>query len=165
MPLTSPPDYLAVIRTLCHHRVDFVVVGGVSAVIHGAAIATLNLEIAHSRERENVERLLTALSDLEAIYRFQPERKLTPSATHLESPGHQLLLTRFGALDVLGMIGNGHEYPELALRSLCIELEGGVSVRVLDLATLIDVKKEVGAEKDLAVMKTLERLLNSQRKC
>ena len=39
------------------------------------------------------------------MYRAQPERQLRPGETHLASAGHQLLSTKFGPLDVLGMIG------------------------------------------------------------
>lgn len=41
----SPPDFLAILRALCDHHVDFIVIGGVSAVIQGAPLATFDLEI------------------------------------------------------------------------------------------------------------------------
>jgi hypothetical protein len=40
-----------------------------------------------------------------AVYRVQPDRRLEPDATHLRSPGRQLLMTRYGPLDLLGTIG------------------------------------------------------------
>jgi hypothetical protein len=76
-------------------------VGGVSAVLHGAPVTTFDLGIVHSRDPENVTRLLSALEELDARYRFQPERQLRPDASHLAGPGHQLLLTMYGPLDVL----------------------------------------------------------------
>ena len=43
------PDFLAILQTLVVHRVDFVVVGGICAVLHGAPIATFDLDLVHSR--------------------------------------------------------------------------------------------------------------------
>jgi hypothetical protein len=54
MPAT---DFLAAIRTLTEYAVDFIVVGGVAAVLEGAPISTFDLDIVHFREVENVQRL------------------------------------------------------------------------------------------------------------
>jgi hypothetical protein len=88
---------LEILKVLTRRRVDFIIVGGVSAVLHGAPVTTFDLGVVHARDPENVTRLLSTLEELQAVYRVQPERQLRP--------GHQLLLTRFGPLDVLGLIG------------------------------------------------------------
>jgi hypothetical protein len=54
MPAT---DFLAVIHALSEHCVDFIVVGGVAAVLEGAPISTFDLDIVHSRAIDNVQRL------------------------------------------------------------------------------------------------------------
>lgn len=112
------PDYIAILRELSEHRVDFVVVGGVGAVLQGAPVMTFDLDIVHSTETSNVERLAAALESLDACYRMQPERKIVPRASHLASPGHPLLMTRLGPLDVLGAIGLGHVYGELIEKAM-----------------------------------------------
>jgi hypothetical protein len=45
----------------------------------------------------------------------------------------------------------------LSPRSHAIDLGGGLTVQVLDLDALIDVKREAGREKDLATLSTLVR--------
>ena len=110
-------DFARILECLARHKVDFVLVGGVAAVLHGADINTFDLDIVQSREPGNLSRLLIALQELDAIYRMQPARRLQPNASHLSSPGHHLLMTRYGPLDVLGTIGNGHAWGELAERS------------------------------------------------
>lgn len=70
-------DYLAILKTLRHHDVDFVVVGGVCAVLHGAPLATFDLELVHSREPRNLVRLRAALEELDAHYRI-PGRTRNP---------------------------------------------------------------------------------------
>src|SRR5205085_2420542 len=82
-----------ILRALTANQVRFIVVGGVSAVLHGAPYTTFDLDIVHARDPENVERLLTTLKTLQAVYRFPPERRLEPNASHLSGPGHSLLAT------------------------------------------------------------------------
>lgn len=137
-------------------------VGGVCAVLHGAPVATFDLDVVHSRSPENVARLLKALESLGAHYRISPEKKVRPTGSHLSSAGHQLLMTRFGPLDVLGLIGAGHEYPDLAKHTVEMRIDEQLTVQVLDLETLIQTKRETAGEKDLAVLAILKRVLEEK---
>ena len=156
---TKKTDFLEVLRVLLAHEINFIVVGGVSAVLQGAPITTFDLDLVHSRESENIERLLRALDSLDAIYRAQPDRRIKPTAAHLSSPGHQLLLTRFGPLDLLGMIGAGRGYDELLAQSVEMKVDDELRIRVLDLEMQIRIKEEVAGEKDSAVLPILRRTL------
>jgi hypothetical protein len=144
---------------LTRHHVDFIVVGGVSAVLHGAPVTTFDLDVVHARNQENIARLMAALDELEAIYRAQPERRLHPDGSHLAGAGHQLLLTKFGPLDVLGMIGKSRTWEDLQSHSRSMEIESGIAVSVVDLETLIAVKEELGFPKDLAMLPVLRQAL------
>ncbi|MBI3279585.1 MAG: hypothetical protein HYZ57_07075 [Acidobacteria bacterium] len=119
---------------------------------------TLDLDVVPSRTAGNVQRLLAALAELDAVYRAQPERRLRPDPSHLEGAGHQLLITRFGPLDVLGSIGHGHTYEDLLPETEWMEIGDGVAVRVLKLKRLIEVKEETAGEKDRAALLLLRRL-------
>jgi hypothetical protein len=99
---------------------------------------------------------------LDARYYFN--RGVRPNASHLSSPGHQLLLTTFGRLDVLGSVGPGRGYEELNPHSLEIEMAPGLRVRVLDLETVIALKEELNGEKDRAVLPVLRATLSEIRK-
>jgi len=155
---SSNPRFLDILKILAWHRVDFIVVGGVSSVLHGA----FDLDVVHARNRENIARLLSALAELEAVYRVQPEQQLRPRESHLAGPGHQLLLTKFGPLDVLGMIGNSRTWEDLGGHTRTMEIEPGVALRVLDLETLIAVKEELGFPKDTAVLPVLRQALKER---
>jgi hypothetical protein len=52
MPKT--PRFRDALEALRRHRVDFIVVGGVAAVLNGAPISTFDLDIVHRRDRENL---------------------------------------------------------------------------------------------------------------
>jgi predicted nucleotidyltransferase len=156
-------DFLALLQTLAAHGVDFIVVGGVSAVLHGAPITTFDLDLVHSRAPDNIDRLLSALQDLGAYYRGQGERRLKPDRAHLISSGHQLLMTSFGPLDLLGTIGAHRSYDDLLEHTTELQV-GGLRLRVLNLETLIEIKEEVGHEKDKAAIPILRRTLQEKSK-
>lgn len=157
-------DFDSLLRTLVKHSVEFIIVGGVGAALRRAPVTTFDLDIVHRIEPANITRLLDALKELDAYYRARPERRLRPNESHLSSPGHQLLMTRFGPLDVLGAIGKGRRYEQLLPHATELETGPGLRVRVLDLATLIAVKEETGQEKDLAVLPILRRVLEESRR-
>jgi hypothetical protein len=151
-----------VLRVLSAHSVDFIVVGGISAVLNGAPIATVDLDIVHSRESGNIVRLLKALDELSAEYRFTGGRKLKPAESHLVSKGHQLLITRFGPLDVLGTIGNNLSYEDLLPHTTEMFVTENLKARILHLETLIEIKEDLGTEKDRAVLPILRRTLRER---
>ena len=157
--MTSPtPDFFSILETLSKYRVDFIIVGGVCGVLHGAPVSTFDLDIVHSRTQENLTRLLPALKELDAYYRGRQDQRLKPNQDHLSSPGHQLLMTRFGPLDLLGTIGARQGYPDLLEHSDEIEI-GKMRLRVLSLEKLIEVKEELGSEKDKATLPVLRQTL------
>jgi predicted nucleotidyltransferase len=161
---TPSPDFLALLRTLLEHKVDFIVVGGVCGVLHGAPFSTFDLDIVHSREAGNLERLRKALEALGARYRTPGHKNVKPSRSHLSSPGHQLLMTTAGPLDLLGTIGKGRAYHDLLGETTELDLDEGWRVRLLDLAALIRIKAETAQEKDKAQLAVLRRTLEEQRK-
>ncbi|MEE9229086.1 MAG: hypothetical protein V3U86_00095 [Acidobacteriota bacterium] len=163
--MTKPPvpDFIEILNVLVRHEVKFIIVGGVCGVLHGAPVSTFDLDLVHSRDAGNVDRILKALDELEARYRIHAEQFLKPVRSHLESPGHQLLVTRAGPLDLLGAIGKGRDYEDLVQHSEWMKV-GSSRIRVLGLETLIQIKEELGGEKDRAILPILRRTLDEKRK-
>ena len=73
-------------------------------------------------------------------------------------------MTEFGPLDLLGAIGKGRDYQHLLAHSAQLEIGPGMTIRVLDLSTLIQVKEETGGEKDNAMLPVLRRTLQERSK-
>ncbi|MBI4814818.1 MAG: hypothetical protein HY791_01090 [Deltaproteobacteria bacterium] len=147
----------ALLRVLEAHEVEFIVVGGVSAVLNGAPISTIDLDIVHRRTPENVRRLVAALGELNAVFRSDP-RGLRPTEAALMGLGHQLLTTKFGVLDVLGSVEAGTTYEDLLPDTYVLDLDDS-QVRTLTLRRLILTKERVGRPKDLAVLPILRATL------
>jgi hypothetical protein len=154
----------ALLRVLHDAGAEFVVVGGLAAVLNGVPVNTFDVDVVHSRSPENVDRLMTVLEALDAVYRIQPERRLRPVRSALLSNGHQNLLTRYGPLDLLGEIGDGLGYEELVPRSPEILIAENVRVRILNLETLIEVKEQLNGEKDRAMLPILRSTLEANRR-
>ena len=159
---STSPDFFRILQTLTNRQVDFILVGGVCAVLHGAPVSTFDIDLVHARTVGNISNLLLALEELDARFRDPAGRRLKAKASHLESTGHQLLITSAGPLDLLGEIGNGLGFDELLPNSSYIDVGVGLSVRLLDLKTLIETKEAAGHEKDLAVLPILRRTLEER---
>ncbi len=157
-------SFSAILRALHAERVDFILVGGLSAVLHGAPVHTFDVDIVHSREGVNVERLLNVLESLDAMFRMQPERRIRPSLSHLAGKGHLNLITKFGPLDVLGTVGHDLDYGALLEHSSEKIIAEGIAIRVLDLETLVALKEDIGGEKDRATLHVLRRTLEQERR-
>ena len=131
-----------------------------AGVLQGAPAVTFDLDILYSRNGANIQRLLAALRDLEAVFRAD-DRRIEPTASHLASRGHKLLLTKLGVVDVLGALDE-LDYEDLLADSVVLEV-GELEVRVLSLERLIEVKQKAGRDKDLAVLPLLRATLARSR--
>src|SRR6266404_4227587 len=68
------PNFVAeVVRRLEEHTVEYLVVGGVCAMFHGALRPTIDLDICYRRTPGNIRRLVAALSPLNPRPRGFPE--------------------------------------------------------------------------------------------
>ncbi len=158
------PDFFVILEELTERRVDFIVVGGVAAVLQGAPVATFDLDLVYSRQRGNLDRLVCALCVLDAYYRERPDERVTPSVSHLAGPRHHLLMTRAGPLDLLGAVSGGRGYEDLLRHAVEMRVSREVCVKVLDLPMLITLKKEMGGEKDIAMLPVLRRTLEERER-
>jgi hypothetical protein len=149
---------------LAQSKVEFIVVGGLAAVLRGAPIQTYDVDIVYARNPENIRRLLGVLASLDAIFRIQPERRLRPTASHLSGSGHLNLITVQGPLDVLATIGTNLGFEDLIPHSSKMDVGGGIEIKVLDLETLIEIKEQLAGDKDVAVLPILRKTLKESRK-
>lgn len=156
------PKLVEILRVLHAHHVEMIIVGGMAAVIGGAPIVTRDVDVLRARSAENVERLLRAFEQLDAIFRGD-SRKLRPNASHLVGPGHLLLDTRYGVLDVLGTIEESTTYDDVLADTAWVDL-GGFEVRVLSLERLLEVKRKLKRPKDQLMVLQIEAVIDERRK-
>lgn len=146
-PLTS--DLAGLIAVLSDHEVEFIVVGGTAAVLLGAPLTTLDVDVVYRQTHENAEKLLRALTFLGAEARPKiPDRKLVPTLSTLETAqGPILLTTPQGPLDLLPRLDPLGNYD--ALQGHCSAMNiAGKSVLVVDVEALILSKQHANRPKD-----------------
>jgi hypothetical protein len=161
--MAAPPKLRDLLAVLCRHEVDFIVVGGVAAVLEGAGMMTDDLDVLIDTREANLGRILTALDDLEAVYRDPGGRALRPDADRLASFRLHLLDTRLGRLDLLRSLGPGERtYGDLLPRSGPYRI-GDLVIPVLELAAVIEAKEAADRPKDRAALPLLRQTLEARR--
>ncbi len=156
-------SFLDLLRTLHENDVEFVVVGGVAALIEGAPITTLDLDVVYRVEVANITRLQAALESLGASYRDPAGRTILPSEKTLISHRVNLLETSAGLLDALQDVGENWGYDEVKRRSSARTIEGLV-IHVLGLEGVIATKEAANRPKDQAALPVLRATLSELRK-
>ena len=96
-----------IIEGLLEAGVDFILVGGLAAVVQGAPITTMDVDIVHDQSPENVEQLHEFLTSIDARYRRPGNELIRPTMEHLSAKGHLLLATKIGPIDILAVIEQG----------------------------------------------------------
>ncbi len=102
-----------IIEGLLASNVNFILVGGLAAVVQGAPITTMDVDIVHEQSPENIARLYEFLTSIDAFYRRPDTKVIRPTKEHLSGKGHILLTTTLGPLDVLAVIEQGKSYGDL----------------------------------------------------
>jgi hypothetical protein len=154
-----PRDLIA---ALGQAEIEFIVVGGMAAVLHGAPITTHDLDIVHRRAPDNVDRLHQLLLDIGAGQRGDP-RRTPPTLAALSGTGHLTLETDLGPLDVLCELEPGQGYDELIARAVRFT-DGELSFDVLGLEALIEIKRRTGRAKDRLMLAELVATLEVLKK-
>jgi predicted nucleotidyltransferase len=162
--MPSNSNIPSLIDFLAEAGVEFVIVGGMAAVVQGVPVTTFDLDIVHNRAAANTKKLLALLKTVHARYRgHPPDKKSELSEAVFLGKGHQLLYTDLGALDVLGAIEDGLEYEDLLAHSIEVKLRGK-TVKILTLEKLAELKSRSANEKDRLVFKLIAKTLREKNK-
>jgi hypothetical protein len=153
-----PLDAAAILRRIIERKVDFVVIGGIAAVLQGASRATFDLDICFATDADNLEALGDALLELGARLKgIAEDVPFVPDAATLRRVQVLTLETDSGELDVLASPAGAPPYAQLAAGADRYDL-GGFSVLVASVDDLIAMKQAAGRIKDLADVEALEAI-------
>ena len=162
MPTSSKemtgPDLSAVLEGLIKADVNFILVGGLAAVVQGAPVTTMDVDIVHSRSSENIVKLLAFLKSIGAVHRRPDNKVIEPTKRDISGKGHALFSTRLGPLDVLAVIEEGKTYDDLLEHTVDVKFRGH-TIKVLDLKMIIELKKASRDPKDKQRLPVLEETL------
>jgi len=157
------PDLERAVPALIHGGAEFIVIGGVAAIIHGSARATFDVDLLYLRDEQNIQRLANSLAPYNPYLCEAPPG--LPFAWDPKTIRHGLnfiLTTDLGDIDLLGDVG-GETYQTLLPHSFEVEAFG-VHFKCIDLPTLIRIKEAAGRRKDLEAIAELRVLLEEMEK-
>jgi hypothetical protein len=157
-------NFEAILERLAKNEVDFIVIGGLAAALHGSAYVTKDIDVCYSRSQSGIENLCRALADLHPTLRGAPEGlpfRFDPAT--VKAGLNFTLSTDLGPLNVLGEVTPFGDFEKLKPHAVAMSL-GGHSVLVLSLPALIRSKRSAGRPKDMLVVPELEALLEMSKK-
>jgi hypothetical protein len=149
------------VQALVDAGVDFVIVGGWSAILHGSQQPTMDLDVYFSRRPDNLKRLAEALRPFHPRLRDLPESlPFVWDHSTLRNGTLFTLSTDLGPIDLLAEVSGLGGFDEVKAGSILVQAFGR-SVWTLDLPSLIRSKRAAGREKDLRILPELEGLLEA----
>lgn len=151
-------DFPGLLGALTEQGVEFVIVGGVAATVHGSARLTQDIDVVYRRTPGNLQRLTRALASASPYLRDAPPGlPFDWSSDTLRRGLNFTLTTALGDIDLLGEIPGGGDFDRLVADSVEIELFGRRCL-CLTLPALIRAKRAAGRPKDLESLAELEAL-------
>jgi hypothetical protein len=132
-------EQTALLRALARHGVEFVVVGGVAAQVHGWRGATADLDIAVSTEDSNVERLNLALASVGA-------------GSGTVGAFGTVFATKYGRLEIVRRAHAIGHYADWLRGARKHRLGEGLTVVVAAPDDILRSKEAAGREKDRAAL-------------
>ncbi|HEU4748722.1 MAG TPA: hypothetical protein VFS56_09495 [Gemmatimonadaceae bacterium] len=162
----APFDPERLIRTLSRNRVKFVLIGALAARLHGFPRLTADADITPSTDKPNLERLASALEELDAkVYTESVPEGLDfdRSAAALGRAQMWNLVTSAGRLDIAFTPAGTKGYDDLASGAEKFEAFG-VRFLAASLDDIIRSKEATGRAKDeddVVLLRALQRKLRT----
>ena len=153
---------ITAVHALVDAGVDFTIIGGWSAILHGSSNVTNDLDVCHSRQPENLKRLAGALAPFHPRLRDLPgDLPFVWDAATLHNGTNFTLSTDLGGIDLLAEVSGLGGFEEVKASSVLVRVFDR-DVWTLDLPSLIKAKRAAGREKDMLALPELEGLLGAQ---
>jgi len=153
----TPNPIRKVLSTLRTFQVRHLLMGGQACVLYGGAEFSRDTDIALLAEPENLDRLRTALADLEARTIAVPDLSrdvlLRGHAVHFRCNHPGAVGMR---LDVMAVMRGVDPFPDLWARRTTLETEDGATYDVMALPDLVQAKKTRRDKDWLMIQRLLE---------
>jgi hypothetical protein len=149
-------DLKQLLERLFDAEIEFVIVGGFAAVLHGSTLVTRDLDVCTVLTDATLEKLRGILKDLSPVHRgarlsflTNPDPGVAVSNLYLE--------TDAGAIDFLSSITGVGDFQRIRSQAVAIELFGRRCF-VMSLADLITAKRALGRDRDMLAARELEAI-------
>ena len=151
---------------LHRHGVEYVLIGGLAATLHGSTLRTGDADICPARDPDNLDRLSAALRSLDARVRSvdAPDGiRFACDAVFFGRVDLCNLTTTAGDLDISFVPAGTAGFDDLAAHAVTYDLDG-LPVPVASLDDVIRSKRAANRAKDRAALPELEALRDEIRR-
>ena len=152
------------LKLLLESKIDFVLIGGYAAVLHGSSQVTQDIDICAVISDVNLEALRMTLRDLDPKHRMNPN--FQPSLMDYPAKGQKIdnyyLRTKSGILDIIQEVRPIGSFERVKENAITVSLFGH-PCKVISLDDLIEVKKSMTRPKDKVTLDELELLRRKTR--
>jgi len=151
-------DFARLFGALHKTGVEYIIIGGVAATVHGSSRLTQDVDVCYARSDANLDRVVRALRPLKPYPRGAPRGlPFEWSAATLRAGLNFTLTTTAGDIDLLGELTGGGTYDDLIAHTMEVTLFTH-RTRCLNLEWLIATKRAAGRPRDLEAIAELEAL-------
>jgi predicted nucleotidyltransferase len=151
-------DFARLLGALHKTGVEYIIIGGVAATVHGSSRLTQDVDVCYARTDANLDRIVRALRPLKPYLRGAPRGlPFEWSAATLRAGLNFTLTTTAGDIDLLGEVTGGGTYDDLIAHTMEVTLFRH-RTRCLNLEWLIATKRAAGRPRDLEAIAELEAL-------
>ncbi len=151
-------DFARLLAALHKTGVEYIIIGGVAATVHGSSRLTQDVDVCYARTDANLERVVRALRPLKPWLRGAPRGlPFKWSADTLRAGLNFTLTTTAGDIDLLGEVTGGGTYDDLIDHTIDVTLFAH-RTKCLNLEWLIATKRAAGRPRDLEAIAELEAL-------
>lgn len=152
-------EFERLLQRLIDQKIEFILVGGFAAVVHGAVVVTQDVDVCLNFSHNNLAQLAAALSDLHPVHRLTPGQiDFVINDSNWSSFKNLYLKTDWGVIDCLGEVSGIGNYQQALPNSTLIDLPIG-TCRVLTIEALIRAKEAMARPHDLRTVTALKAIL------
>jgi hypothetical protein len=163
-PARSVPLLHDLFAALERHAVDFVVIGGIAGLAHGSSYPSFDLDVAYSREKANLERLVGALKELSVSLRGAPaDLPFQLDVRTLQNGANFTFATPYGDFDILADIRGIRSYDSLRANAERKRIAGH-EIFVASIDDLITMKRAANRPKDRLMLENYLVIADEQQR-
>ena len=158
-------DLSKLLKTLLANDIDFVLIGGFAAVVHGSTLVTQDLDICSAMSIENINKLRSVLKDLNPTHRMDRKANLSflDHPKSLDGLNNIYLDTDLGILDILSATEPAGNFDTIKKNAIDIPLYG-FTCKVISIDDLIKVKTVMNRPKDIQAVIELKKVKELESK-
>lgn len=153
------PNLNDLLKVFLDLDIDFVIIGGFAAALHGSSMVTRDLDLCLLLTPDNIDKLRKAFRDLNPKLRTTPKKLSFLSHPETNTGFKNLYLeTDLGIVDIVSSVTGVGDFTLVAKNAQVIQLFG-YKCKIISVEQLIASKKALGRPKDILVVQELEEIL------